>query len=47
MQQIVVTGNVIEDWEMSGLSRGQCLVSLPEGGPFYFAAEKYQERGPQ
>ena len=47
MQQVVVDGNVIEDWHLSGLGQGQCLVSLPDGRPFFFAAEKYQERGPQ
>ena len=30
MQQVVVDGNVIEDWHLSGLGQGQCLVSLPE-----------------
>jgi type IV secretory pathway TraG/TraD family ATPase VirD4 len=47
MQQVVVDGNVVEDWHLSGLGQGQCLVSLPDGRPFFFAAEKYQERGLQ
>lgn len=45
VQKIVLTGNVIEDWVMSDLTRGQCVVSLPEGGPFYFAFEKYPSAG--
>jgi type IV secretory pathway TraG/TraD family ATPase VirD4 len=47
MQQVIVDGNVIEDWHVSGLGRGQCLVCLPEGPPFFFAAERYPERDPQ
>jgi hypothetical protein len=30
-------GNVVEDWEMSALGIGQCLVSFPTGPPFHFA----------
>lgn len=41
VQQVVVTGNVIEDWALSDLGRGQCIVSLPEGGPFFFGVQKY------
>jgi type IV secretory pathway TraG/TraD family ATPase VirD4 len=37
VQQIPVLGNVIEDWDLSGLTRGECIVSLPEGSPFFFA----------
>jgi hypothetical protein len=41
VQQLVIMGNVIEDWVMSGLERGRCVVSLPEGAPFFFAVGKY------
>ncbi len=42
VQQIVVEGNVIEDWVLSGLTRGQCIVSLPEGPPFFFFFREYR-----
>jgi hypothetical protein len=42
VQQIVVAGNVIEDWVLSNLTPGQCVVSLPEGGPFFFAVQEYK-----
>jgi hypothetical protein len=41
VQQLVVTGNVIEDWTLSSLLPGQCVAALPDGGPFYFAFEEY------
>jgi len=41
VQQDVVNGNVIEDWALSGLSVGTCIVSLPEGPPFFFAFDEY------
>jgi hypothetical protein len=41
VQQAVVMGNVIEDWVLSGLMLGQCIVSLPEGDPFFFAVQEY------
>jgi type IV secretory pathway TraG/TraD family ATPase VirD4 len=31
-----VTGNVIEDWAMSRLRPGECVVAPPEGPPFRF-----------
>jgi Type IV secretion-system coupling protein DNA-binding domain len=31
VRQIVVSGNVIEDWYISELEKGRCIVSLPEG----------------
>jgi len=37
VHQVVVPGNVIEDWHVSDLTRGECVVSLPEGAPFFFA----------
>ena len=45
MQQVITDGHVVEDWHVSALGQGQCLVSLPDGRPFFFAAEKYRERG--
>jgi hypothetical protein len=45
VQQIVVAGNVIEDWVLSNLTPGQCVVSLPEGGPFFFAVQEYKPHG--
>jgi type IV secretory pathway TraG/TraD family ATPase VirD4 len=45
VHQVVVTGNVIEDWHLSGLGEGQCVVSLPEGPPFRFWFARYQESG--
>lgn len=45
VQQIVVEGNVIEDWVLSGLTRGQCIVSLPEGPPFFFFFREYRVPG--
>ena len=41
VRQEVVDGNVIEDWEFSGLKKGQCIVSLPEGPPFFFTFRKH------
>jgi hypothetical protein len=37
VQQGWVDGYVIEDWDVADLIPGQCVVSLPEGPPFYFA----------
>jgi hypothetical protein len=33
---------VIEDWALSNLTTGRCIVSLPEGPPFFFAFDAYQ-----
>lgn len=45
VQQEVVNGNVIEDWALSGLIVGTCIVSLPEGPPFFFAFDEYCPAG--
>jgi len=45
VNQVIVTGNVIEDWHLSSLGEGQCVVSLPEGPPFRFWFTEYQESG--
>jgi hypothetical protein len=44
VQQVVVRGNVIEDWVLSDLTLGQCIVSLPEGVPFLFTVQEYRPR---
>jgi type IV secretory pathway TraG/TraD family ATPase VirD4 len=44
VHQELVSGNVIEDWTFSGLEQGQCVVSLPEGAPFFFAFREYVPR---
>ena len=41
VHQIVVSGNVIEDWYMSGLGRGKCIALLPGEPPFYFEFKKF------
>jgi type IV secretory pathway TraG/TraD family ATPase VirD4 len=41
VHQLVVEGNVVEDWMLSGLGRGQCIVALPEGPPFTFQFRKF------
>jgi type IV secretory pathway TraG/TraD family ATPase VirD4 len=50
VHQLVVDGNVIEDWMLSGLGRGECIVALPEGPPFGFQFREYPSvsarRGP-
>ena len=37
--EIVVDGSVIEDWDMSGLRVGECVVGLPSGPPVLFTFE--------
>lgn len=38
--QVVITGSVIEDWELSELRRGECVVAPHEGPPFKYAFSK-------
>ncbi|HUK73172.1 MAG TPA: hypothetical protein VLW50_31230 [Streptosporangiaceae bacterium] len=45
VRQDVVVGSVVEDWDLSGLGVGQCIVSLPEGPPFSFTFDEYASRG--
>ena len=47
VQQLVITGNVIEDWVLSDLGRGECIVTLPDGAPFFFATGEYDPQHPQ
>jgi type IV secretory pathway TraG/TraD family ATPase VirD4 len=44
VQQVVVNGHVVEDWALSSLKTGQCIVSLPEGSPFFFAFGAFRRR---
>lgn len=41
VQTSVVDGNVIEDWDLSALGVGECLVSLPTGRPFRFHFKEF------
>jgi type IV secretory pathway TraG/TraD family ATPase VirD4 len=41
VQQMVVEGNVVEDWMLTSLRRGQCIVALPEGPPFTFQFRRF------
>src|ERR1700730_620617 len=36
VKQDVVMGNVVEDWVLSGMGVGECLLCLPYGAPFRF-----------
>jgi hypothetical protein len=44
VRQTVVDGNVIEDWDMSGLAKGQCIVLMPLEPPFLLKFNKFQGR---
>jgi type IV secretory pathway TraG/TraD family ATPase VirD4 len=37
--ELVVEGSVIEDWDLSGLGVGECVVGLPTGPPVLFTFE--------
>jgi type IV secretory pathway TraG/TraD family ATPase VirD4 len=41
VRQTVVSGNVIEDWHMSGLGKGQCIAALPAEPPFFLQFGKF------
>lgn len=34
--------NVVEDWDISNLKRGQAIIGLPESEPFLFKFDKYK-----
>lgn len=36
--------SVVEDWDITGLSDGRCIISLPSGEPFIFHPELYRKR---
>lgn len=40
-------GNVVEDWDITELKKGECIVSLPYGNPFTFTPEIYPEITPR
>lgn len=42
VQTSVVDGNVIEDWDLSDLGVGECLVCLPTGRPFRFRFKEFR-----
>jgi hypothetical protein len=44
VRQTLVTGNVIEDWHMSGLERGQCIALLPQESPFLLKFNEFRSR---
>ena len=44
VRQTVVTGNVIEDWHMSGLDKGQCIALLPQESPFLLKFNEFRSR---
>lgn len=35
--------NVIEDWNITQLKNGECIISLPYGNPFYFKPKLFEE----
>lgn len=43
VRDTVVVGNVIEDWQLSGLRKGQCIASLPLQPPFFFQFPKFKD----
>ena len=45
VRQDVIIGSVVEDWDLSGLGVGRCIVSLPEGPPFFSSFDEYASRG--
>lgn len=40
-------GNVIEDWDITALNNGECIVSLPYGDPFKFIPDLYPNVKPK
>ena len=45
VRQETVVGNVIEDWDLSRLRVGHCVVLLPEGPPYFFAFNEHPTTG--
>jgi hypothetical protein len=45
VQQDLVEGNVIEDWDLSALTVGTTIASLPEGPPFFFRFREWKREG--
>ena len=44
VRQTVVEGNVIEDWHLSGLHRGQCIALVPLEAPFLLQFAEFRGR---
>lgn len=44
VRQTVVNGNVIEDWHMSGLDKGECIALLPREPPFLLRFSEFPGR---
>jgi hypothetical protein len=45
VQDLLIDGQVIEDWDIVDLRVGQCIVSLPQGAPFIFYPVMYKAKG--
>lgn len=43
LQETIIDGNVIEDWDLSSLRVGTTIASMPEGAPFYFTFRDSQK----
>lgn len=43
VQDLIIDGNVIEDWDITALSIGQCIVSPFNGEPFMFYPVNYEK----
>lgn len=43
LQQTLVSGNVIEDWDLSKLEKGKCIAALPYGPPFRFGFMRFPD----
>ena len=44
VRQTVVEGNVIEDWHLSGLQKGQCIALIPLEAPFLLQFTEFRGR---
>jgi type IV secretory pathway TraG/TraD family ATPase VirD4 len=42
VQEMVLDGNVIEDWDLSSLTRGRTIASMPAGPPFFFTFKQWK-----
>lgn len=43
--EILQQFDVIEDWDITGLDKGRCIVSLPTGEPFHYHPALYKKKG--
>jgi len=44
VRQTIVDGNVIEDWHLSGLQKGQCIALVPLEAPFLLQFTEFRGR---